>query len=60
MKIFVIRNEEDKTRKNLAYLIYYEKDKRFRTPGRRRHLGNTLNSFFPPETRRKDHKCILE
>ena len=29
MKIFVIRNEEDKTRKNLAYLIYYEKDKRF-------------------------------
>ena len=29
MKFFVIRNEEDKTRKNLAYLIYYEKDKRF-------------------------------
>ena len=29
MKIFVIRNEEDKTRKNLAYLIYYEKTNDF-------------------------------
>ena len=29
MKVFAIRNEEDYSRKDLAYLIYYEYDKRF-------------------------------
>lgn len=29
MKVFAIRDEYDKTNKNLAYLIYYEKAKRF-------------------------------
>lgn len=29
MKIFAIRNEEDKKKRNLAYLFYYEKDRRF-------------------------------
>lgn len=29
MKVFAIRDEEDKSCKNIAYLIYYEKDKRF-------------------------------
>ena len=29
MKIFAIRNEEDENRKDLGYLIYYEKPRRF-------------------------------
>ena len=29
MKTFAIRNEEDKKKKDLGYLIYYEKEKRF-------------------------------
>ena len=29
MKVFAIRDEYDKTNKNLAYLIYFEKAKRF-------------------------------
>lgn len=29
MRIFAIRDEEDLSRKNLAYLIYYEREKRF-------------------------------
>ena len=29
MKIFAIRDETDSTRKDVAYLIYYERDKRF-------------------------------
>lgn len=29
MKIYAIKNENDKKHKNLAYLLYYEKDKKF-------------------------------
>lgn len=29
MKVFAIRDEEDKIRKNLAYLLYYEREKQF-------------------------------
>lgn len=29
MKVFAIRDEEDKTHKNLAYLLYYERQKQF-------------------------------